>query len=136
LVAQARALIAAGKFSEALDGLQSATNYPPNLGEGKLVSAQENNIYYAMGLAYEGLNDAANAHAAFERAATGLSEPTSAMYYNDQPPDMIFYQGLAREKLGRVDEAGEIFQKLVDYGNAHLADEIKMDYFAVSLPTF
>lgn len=23
------------------------------------------------------------------------SEPTSARYYNDQPPEMIFYQGLA-----------------------------------------
>lgn len=136
LVAQAYAQMAAGKFGEALDGLHRATSYPPNLGEGKLVSAQENNIYYAMGLAYEGLGDAANAKEAFERAATGLSEPTSAMYYNDQPPDMIFYQGLAREKLGRADEASEIFQKLVDYGQTHLHDDIKMDYFAVSLPTF
>jgi tetratricopeptide (TPR) repeat protein len=136
LVAQARALIAAGKFSEALDALQRATVYPPNLGEGKLVSAQENNIYYAMGLAYEGLNDAANALTAFERAATGLSEPTSAMYYNDQPPDMIFYQGLAREKLGQREQARKIFQRLVEYGQTHLHDDIKMDYFAVSLPTF
>lgn len=136
LVAQARAQIGAGKFTDALDALQRATNYPPNLGEGKLVSAQENNIYYAMGLAYEGLNDTANARAAFERAATGLSEPTSAMYYNDQPPDMIFYQGLAREKLGQHEQAQKIFETLVEYGETHLHDDIKMDYFAVSLPTF
>jgi tetratricopeptide (TPR) repeat protein len=58
------------------------------------------------------------------------------MYYNDQPPDMIFYQGLARARLGRLAEAREIFQKLVDYGHDHLDDPVTMDYFAVSLPTF
>ena len=72
----------------------------------------------------------------FEKAAVGLSEPTSAIFYNDQPPDMIFYQGLARQKLGRKDEAQAIFQKLIDYGQSHLQDEVTMDYFAVSLPDF
>jgi len=58
------------------------------------------------------------------------------MYYNDQPPDMIFYQGLAHQKLGRPAEAKQIFNKLIGYGREHHADEIKMDYFAVSLPDF
>ena len=35
-----------------------------------------------------------------------------------------------------VAEARQIFQKLVDYGRAHLDDPASMDYFAVSLPTF
>jgi tetratricopeptide (TPR) repeat protein len=58
------------------------------------------------------------------------------MYYNDQPPDMIFYQGLARQKLGQAAEAEEIFQKLVQYGQTHLNDHVTIDYFAVSLPDF
>jgi tetratricopeptide (TPR) repeat protein len=49
---------------------------------------------------------------------------------------MIFYQGLARRALGRESEAGEIFRKLVDYGRLHLDDEVRIDYFAVSLPDF
>ncbi len=49
---------------------------------------------------------------------------------------MIFYQGLARARLGRSPEARQIFQKLADYGQAHLGDPITLDYFAVSLPTF
>jgi len=53
-----------------------------------------------------------------------------------QPPDMIFYQGLAQRQLGRADAARQIFQKLVDYGQIHLDDDVKIDYFAVSLPTF
>jgi hypothetical protein len=72
----------------------------------------------------------------FKRASNGLSEPTSAVYYNDQPPDMIFYQGLALKKLGQADQANSIFAKLLNYGNQHMSDEIKIDYFAVSLPDF
>jgi hypothetical protein len=58
------------------------------------------------------------------------------MYYNDQPPDMIFYQGLARRALGREDQARQIFARLVQYGAEHLNDDVVMDYFAVSLPDF
>jgi len=136
LIAQAERLIAAGEYVQAAERLERALAYPHNLGEGKLPNAQENNIYYYLGLAREADGDAAGARACFERAATGPSEPTSAMYYNDQPPDMIFYQGLARRRLGRSDEARQIFRRLIDYGQAHLDDDVKMDYFAVSLPTF
>lgn len=136
LVEQARERIAAGRYLEAAELLQRATIYPSNLGEGKLPNAQENNIYYYLGLAYKGLGEVDKARAALERASIGLSEPTSPLYYNDQPPDMIYYQGLARQELGCADEAREIFQKLVDYGERHFNDDVKMDYFAVSLPTF
>ena len=56
------------------------------------------------------------------------------MYYNDAKPDKIFYQGLALLKLRRMDEANGRFHKLTSYGEKHLFDKIKMDYFAVSLP--
>lgn len=56
------------------------------------------------------------------------------MYYNDQPPEMIYYQGLAYRALGDEEQAVERFRKLEDYGKKHIGDEIKIDYFAVSLP--
>ncbi|MFN8497107.1 MAG: DUF5107 domain-containing protein [Anaerolineae bacterium] len=136
LVEGAKALLADGQPAKAAEMLQRATVYPHSLGEGKLPNAQENNIYYYLGLALAAEGRPAEAAAAFETAAAGSSEPVSAMYYNDQPPDMIFYQGLARRQLGRAAEADAIFHKLVEYGQAHLDDEVKMDYFAVSLPTF
>lgn len=136
LVELARRRLRAGSPDEAIALLEQAQAYPPNLGEGKLYGAQENNIFYYLGCAYEALEHAEQARRAFERAAAGQAEPTSALYYNDQPPDMIFYQGLARRKLGQEDEAACIFGKLVDYGRAHLDDEIRVDYFAVSLPDF
>jgi tetratricopeptide (TPR) repeat protein len=136
LVELARRSSGQGDYAGAISRLEQAQVYPHNLGEGKLYGAQENNIFYELGRAYAGLGNTERAQAAFARAAVGLSEPTSSVYYNDQPPDMIFYQGLARQQLGRASEAQAIFRKLVDYGQAHLDDDIGMDYFAVSLPDF
>jgi tetratricopeptide (TPR) repeat protein len=136
LVELARQQILDRRYAEAIPLLERAQTYPHNLGEGKLYGALENHIFYHLGLAYEGLNQPEAARAAFQKASTGLSEPTSAMYYNDQPPHMIFYQGLALRKLGCAAEAQAVFQKLVEYGRQHQNDTVKMDYFAVSLPDF
>ncbi|GHO68152.1 hypothetical protein KSC_070440 [Ktedonobacter sp. SOSP1-52] len=121
---------------QAIDTLQRALIYPENLAEGKLTGTLENNIYYYLGCAYaeQGLVD--NARECFQRAAHGLEEPTSAMFYNDQPPDMIFYQGLAQLQLQDQQKARSRFHKLIDYGEQHLFDAVKIDYFAVSLPDF
>jgi tetratricopeptide (TPR) repeat protein len=68
------------------------------------------------------------------KATRGLSEPGAAIFYNDQQPDKIFYQGLAWLKLNEPAKAEAIFKNLVTYGQEHEADEITLDYFAVSLP--
>ncbi|MBQ7596109.1 MAG: DUF5107 domain-containing protein, partial [Clostridia bacterium] len=111
----------------ALNTPENTFTYPENLGEGKLYGAQENRQNYYMGLK-------TGNNAFFEKASKGLSEPTSATYYNDQPPEMIFYQGMALKKLGRTDDANERFDKLIAYADSHIDDEIVIDYFAVSLP--
>lgn len=126
-----------GKYAEALPLLEECLVYPHNLGEGKLYGAQENDFNYYLGCAYAGLGGAdhtAKAEALFLLASEGLSEPTDALYYNDQKPDKIFYQGLALLKLGRIDEAKSRFNKLISYGEKHLRDHVRIDYFAVSLP--
>ena len=58
------------------------------------------------------------------------------MYYYDQPADMILCKGLAFEKLGEHRAACACFNKLIDYGERHVRDEVRIDYFAVSLPDF
>lgn len=135
-VERGKALLGQGRFAEAADELARALVYPRNLGEGKLAGAQENNIYYYLGCAYEGLGKAEEAQKAFAKASQGLEEPASPMFYNDQPPEMIYYQGLAWLKRGDVKEAKRRFNKLIDYGERHMFDEVKIDYFAVSLPDF
>jgi len=58
------------------------------------------------------------------------------MSYNDQPADMLFFQGLALARLARLDEARARFRRLVDYSERNRNAVIGIDYFAVSLPDF
>ncbi|MEK5033968.1 DUF5107 domain-containing protein [Paenibacillus sp. FSL R7-0302] len=125
-----------GNYKSAAEHLEQALVYPLNLGEGRLEGAQENNIYYYLGAAYEGLQREQEAVASYTIASQGLAEPASAMFYNDQPPEMIYYQGLAWLKLRNGKEAKRRFNILIDYAERHLFDDIKLDYFAVSLPDF
>nr|WP_245237100.1 DUF5107 domain-containing protein [Paenibacillus ihuae] len=132
----AKQALADDRFEEAVQYLHQALMYPYNLGEGKLSGAQENNVYYYLGLAHKGLKETERAQECFSIASRGLEEPASAMYYNDQPPDRIFYQGMAWHELGNEQEAKRRFNKLIEYAEKHLFDEVKFDYFAVSLPDF
>lgn len=130
----AKKALAATDYKDAIVLLEECLEYPHHLGEGKLHGAQENDFYYFLGCAYEGLGENSKAVACWEQAVVGPTEPVAAMYYNDAKPDKIFYQGLALLKLGRTDEANGRFHKLISYGEKHMFDKIKMDYFAVSLP--
>jgi tetratricopeptide (TPR) repeat protein len=134
LIEMAKKAIQQKNFNLAIELLQKAGKYPENLGEGKLPGAKENELFYWLGEAYQGLGDKANATAAWKEATVGLNEVSAAMFYNDQQPDITFYQGLALRKLGKENEASECFRKLVDFGEAHLNDHVEIDYFAVSLP--
>ena len=69
-------------------------------------------------------------------AARGEFLLTSAMYYNDQPPEMTYYAALALRELGEKDEADRRFDGFIEYAKKHMEDEVKIEYFAVSLPDF
>lgn len=136
LTVMAKAEIESGNSDKAIELLKKTAEYPHNLGEGKLYGAQENLQNYLLGVAYEKLGEAEQAEKYFEKAAAGLLEPQSAMFYNDQPPETIFCQGLALQKLGKYMDADIRFNKLIDYADKHMNDDVKIDYFAVSLPDF
>lgn len=122
------------KYAEALALIDACFIYPSHLGEGKLYGSQENDFYYYKACALQGLGCEEEASALFLTASAGNAQPAAALYYNDQKPDKIFYQGLALRKLGREKEACGRFNTLVSYGEKHLYDSFRMDYFAVSLP--
>lgn len=122
------------KHEEALALIEECFTYPHHLGEGKLHGAQENDFLYYKGCTLEAMGKNEEAHQLFLQASAGNSQPTAAMYYNDQKPDKIYYQGLALRKLGREAEARGKFNSLISYGEKHLHEPFVMDYFAVSLP--
>ncbi|WP_058308438.1 DUF5107 domain-containing protein [Gracilibacillus massiliensis] len=135
-VGQAVTAIDKKDYNQAINLLQEAKSFPKNLGEGKLHGAQENDIDYWLGVAYSANQQQQEATNYWRKASRGHSEPTTAMYYNDQPPEMIFYQGLAHLQLGETDIANGKFNTLIDYGKTQLFKELSIDYFAVSLPDF
>lgn len=136
LVELAREAMDRGDFHRAEDLLGRALTYPENLGEGKLEGTKDNHIYYYLGCVKEALGCREEARECFERASVGPDEPAGMMYYYDQPADMILYQGLAKLKLGKTGEAKSRFYRLIDYGEQHIGDHMRIEYFAVSLPDF
>ena len=112
----AKKAIAEKRYQDAISLLKETEYYPFNLGEGKLAGAEENDIHYFMGCAYEGLGDKENAELYFRKATVGSAEPAIAFFYNDQK------------------KARSRFNKLINHGEQHLFDHVKIDYFAVSLP--
>lgn len=134
LVEMAKKELRRKEYEKAAALLERALVYPENLGEGKLEGSKDNNIYYYLGLAKEGLGKAGESRKCFAQASVGSQEVAGMMYYNDQPADMILYQGLARYKLGQQKTGNRMMYKLIDFGEQHVRDEVKIDYFAVSLP--
>ncbi len=134
LLMLARESMQAGKWTEARQQLEEALSYPENLGEGRLEGTKDNHLYYTLGLVLTQLGETEKARVCYEKATEGAMEPAGMMYYYDQPADMILYQGLALQKLGRPAEANARFYRLLDYGEQHVRDAFQMDYFAVSMP--
>jgi len=130
----ARKALKNNKLDEALSLLDEVDVYPQNLGEGKLINAEENAIDYYKGLTYRLLNDNEKSRFYFLRATVGEKEPQQAFFYNDRQPDGIYYQGLAWRELGEENKARSCFNRLIAHGEKHIFDKCAIDYFAVSLP--
>ena len=114
--------------------LKQCLSYPHHLGEGKLQGAQDNDFHYLLGCAYQRLGDIDKAREHWTLGTEGPTEPAAALYYNDAKPDKIFYAALCYRKLEMEAKASGLFYKLINYGEKHIFDTVRMDYFAVSLP--
>ena len=136
LTALAREAMQKNDYERAELLLKQALQYPENLGEGRLEGTKDNDIYYELGVVQEHLNRQEEARKYFELAQIGDNEPAGAMYYYDQPADMILYQALASKKLNQMKRYHACLNKLQDYGERHLYDRVEDDFFAVSLPDF
>ncbi|MEJ6951903.1 DUF5107 domain-containing protein [Natronospora cellulosivora (SeqCode)] len=124
------------EYSKGIELLERAKSYPENLGEGKLPISTDNDLDYYIGSTYLEMQEADKARVYLQKALEGADELGDMMYYNDQPADLVFYQALALKNLGEIEQAKAKFNKLYDYGEKHIFDEVKIDYFAVSLPDF
>lgn len=130
----AKEAILAGKAEEAVRLLKECLVYPHHLGEGKLYGALENDFHYLLGTAYDMIGESDKAREAWVKGSVAPKEPAAALYYNDAAPDKLFYAAMCERALGNEQKARSRFNRLIAYGENHIFDDIRPDYFAVSLP--
>ncbi|MBR3106648.1 MAG: DUF5107 domain-containing protein [Clostridia bacterium] len=134
LFALAEKALTERKPEEAISYAERTLTYPVNLGEGKLENVPDNRAYYTIGRAWQMMKDEEKAKACFEKATIGSQVPEPVRYYNDQPSDYIYWQGLAYAALGDLEKARKSFHQLIIFGERHIFDKVGYDFFAVSMP--
>ncbi|MBL2621142.1 DUF5107 domain-containing protein, partial [Klebsiella pneumoniae] len=70
----------------------------------------------------------------YQLARQGGSTLDAGRYYNDQPADYLFWQGIAVRKSGNPAQAEQHFRHFIDWAAQHRDDVPQVDFFAVSLP--
>ena len=68
------------RYADALALLLATDQYPYNLGEGKLINAEENDIWYYKGLAYCGLGDEETPSLWLHKATQGSAETATRRF--------------------------------------------------------
>ncbi|HAU4329804.1 DUF5107 domain-containing protein [Citrobacter freundii] len=119
---------------QAIDLLQQALCYPLNLGEGRLPGQTDNDIWYLLGYCHQRRGECELACKALARAMQGDSGLSAGRYYNDQPTDYLFWQGMAMRASGERLQADAHFQSFLDWVEQHRENVPETDFFAVSLP--
>lgn len=97
---RALAAIHTNDFPAAIVLLQQALHYPQNLGEGRLPGQTDNDIWYLLGYCAQQQGHHDEAQRYFVRATRGGSSLDAGRYYNDQPVDYLFWQGMALKAMG------------------------------------
>jgi tetratricopeptide (TPR) repeat protein len=120
-LSRGRKSLSNGNPRAAGEDFRAALAYPDNLEVARPDSGgRDPEIYYWLGTACEAVADPDGARRAFERSANGGAEPG----------ELLYFQGLAWQKLGRRDKTSGAFDSLISWARAGLEDKPAMDYFA------
>jgi tetratricopeptide (TPR) repeat protein len=109
---------------KALAHFSAAREYPQNLGEGKHLLTRETHLDYFAGLALSQMGRPDEARTCWIRAAADDSSITWLSYYRAASLDV----------LGRKEEAASLLRQMGDLADRQMDTEVKIDYFATSLP--
>lgn len=121
-----RKALSAGDALSALQHFQLAAEYPQTLGEGKHALQPEADIDYFTGMAMSALGRRKDAEEQWLSAAAARPDLSSFAYYG----------ALARRQLGDETGAVSALKELRQAATEQMQAEVKIDYFATSLPNF
>lgn len=119
-----RALIednAAGAIRE----FEVALENPPQAGEAKHPLANQSDIYYWLGIAWEARGEEERARGWWRKAAAGTEEISRITYYS----------ALALRRLGEEEACVRLLRQALAHARQISRQPANIDYFATSLPT-
>ncbi|MEO9373239.1 hypothetical protein ABI428_36255, partial [Pseudomonas aeruginosa] len=97
---------------QASELLHAALHYPENLSEGRLPGQTDNDIWFWQAVCANAQGDETEATRCLRLAATGDRTINIHSYYNDQPVDYLFWQGMALRLLGEQQTAQQLFSEM------------------------
>jgi len=121
--------------AEAREHIAAAMCYPENLGEGKHLLTPEHDLYFHLGLALEALGDVPGARRALERAADPRTSHDPTTVPVPELSEASYWRARALERLGDRDGSRRILRDLRSAARRQAHAEVRIDYFATSLPT-
>jgi tetratricopeptide (TPR) repeat protein len=119
-----RSLLESDIPQKALAHFSAAREYPQNLGEGKHLLTRETHLDYFAGLALSQMGRGDEARTYWTRAAADDSSITWLSYY----------RAMGLDALGRKEQAASLLRQMGDFARKQMDAEVKIDYFATSLP--
>ncbi|MGD2094144.1 MAG: DUF5107 domain-containing protein [Phycisphaerales bacterium] len=123
----------AGRYKEALADFQASLEFPENLRAVRLRggSGRETEVAYWVGMAYEALGEEDKAIESWTDAADSSGSRRRRRWFGGpRGSARQYYQSLSLLKLGREEEAEEIFQNLVESSRRSLKEAPQLDFFA------
>ena len=119
--------------ASAVAHFKNALVSPENLGEAKHLLANQSDIYYWLGVAFDllGNKKSARQHWLAATKFRGDFQEMSVRAFSE----MTFYSALAWERLGQKAKAKKLFRELLAHALKLRKTPAKIEYFATSLPT-
>ncbi len=111
--------------AEAVCQFEAALQNPPRAGEAIHPLANQSNVYYWLGMAWEARGEEERARGWWRKAAATTEDIS----------EMTYYSALARRKLGEEDRCERLLRRLLAHAREMSRQPAGIDYFATSLPT-
>ena len=112
----------ARKYSMAREDFRAALVYPENLEVGRpQVDVRAYKTYYLLGWVCEVMGQSAEAREYYLKAA----DSTTTVGWSD----ILYFQGMALRKLGRLEDAAELFDRLIEGTEQRLQKQTDVDFF-------
>ncbi|AVR46992.1 DUF5107 domain-containing protein [Christiangramia fulva] len=117
---------------KALMYFEKSLNTPDNLGEKYHPLQALAHINYWKGMAHKALGNLNKATEYFRKSANEEGDFVDMAV--SQYSELSYYKALSLRELGRIEEANSLLHQIKTFGEVKLKQEVKIDYFATSLP--